>query len=140
MEKDRSTGSSIMNAKRIAKILAGPASAAGIAILYAFPPSQYSFYPRCPFYTYAHFLCPGCGGTRALYEMLHGNVLGAWHYNALLTVLVPLTFIWFALVWLRGAQTNQPPDFRVPRTAWIVGAVVAVLFTVVRNTGLAFVI
>jgi hypothetical protein len=129
-----------MSARRIAKILAGGASAVGAAMLYAFPPSQYDFYPRCPFYTYAHFLCPGCGATRALYEMLHGNVAGAWHYNAFLTVLAPLTALWIVAVWFRCARKNETPDFRVPRAAWVLVAVVAVLFTVARNTGMAFVI
>lgn len=129
-----------MSAKGMTKILAGAASAAGVAILYAFPPAQYGFYPRCPFYTYAHFLCPGCGGTRALYEMLHGNMHGAWHYNAFLTVLVPLTLIWFAFGRLRAVRNNQAPDFHLPRAAWAMVGVVAVLFTLARNTGLAFVI
>jgi uncharacterized protein DUF2752 len=113
---------------------------AGGAVVYKYPPQEYEFYPRCPVYKYTHFLCPGCGGTRALYEMLHGNLAGAWHYNALLTVLVPLTLVWFAFVWLRGVLTNQPPNFHLPRTEWAMVAVVAVLFTVARNTGLAFVI
>jgi hypothetical protein len=129
-----------MNARRITKILAGGASVAGISIVYAFPPAQYGFYPRCPFYAYTHFLCPGCGGTRALYEMLHGNLPGAWHYNALLTVLVPLSFVWSAVVWFRGVRSHRPPAFSVPRAAWIVVAAVAILFTVARNTGIAFVI
>lgn len=130
----------MMRAARVRTLFISGVSAAAIAVLYNFPPSQYSFYPRCPVYAYTHLLCPGCGGTRALFEILHGNVAGAWHYNALLTVLVPLTLVWFAFVWLRGIQTNQLPDFGVPRVAWIVVAVVAVLFTVARNTGLALVI
>lgn len=140
MEKDWNTGTPIMSASRVTKRLVAGAAAAGIAILFAFPPTQYGFYPRCPFYTYAHFLCPGCGGTRALYEMLHGNLAGAWHYNALLTMLVPLSFVWSVIVWFRGARSNQSPDFRIPHAAWIVVAVVAILFTVARNTGLAFLI
>jgi len=129
-----------MKAARVTKLSITGISAAAIAVLYAFPPSQYSFYPRCPFYTYAHFLCPGCGGTRALYEMLHGNLAGAWHYNALLTVLAPVTFVWLAFVWVRAVRSKDSPDFHVPRAAWAMVAVVAILFTVVRNTGLAFAI
>jgi|SRR6185437_14628055 len=129
-----------MKAARVTKLSITGISAAAIAVLYAFPPSQYSFYPRCPFYTYAHLLCPGCGGTRALYEMLHGNLAGAWHYNALFTMLLPLSFVWSAVVWFRAALNNQELDFRLPRAAWAMVAVVAILFTVVRNTGLAFAI
>lgn len=129
-----------MKAARVTKLSITGISAAAIAVLYAFPPSQYSFYPRCPFYTYAHFLCPGCGTTRAMYEMLHGNLAGAWHYNALFTMLLPLSFVWSAVVWFRAARNNQELDFRLPRAAWAMVAVVAILFTVVRNTGLAFAI
>jgi len=129
-----------MKVGRVTKLSITGISAAAIAVLYAFPPSQYSFYPRCPFYTYAHLLCPGCGGTRALYEMLHGNLAGAWHYNALFTMLLPLSFVWSAVVWFRAALNNQELDFRLPRAAWAMVAVVAILFTVVRNTGMAFAI
>jgi hypothetical protein len=52
----------------------------GLAVLYRFPPSQYQIYPRCPFYAATHLLCPGCGGTRAIYELLHLNLTGALHY------------------------------------------------------------
>lgn len=29
----------------------------------------------CGFYTHLHLYCPGCGGTRAVKYMLHGNIL-----------------------------------------------------------------
>jgi len=35
------------------------AVAAGMAVVYNFAPSRYSFYPRCPFYAMTHLLCPG---------------------------------------------------------------------------------
>jgi hypothetical protein len=72
--------------------------------------------------------------------MLHGNLAAAWHYNAFLTVLLPLTLVWSVVVWFRAARSNQLPDFSVPRPAWIVMALIAILFTMARNTGLAFVI
>jgi len=118
-----------------------PAVAIGIGtVVYNFPPERYGFYPRCPVYASTHLLCPGCGGTRALYEMLHCNLAGAWHYNAFLTVLAPLTVLWLVSVWFRAARNNQAPEFRLPRTAWVLVAVVALLFSVARNTGVAFVI
>src|SRR6266567_6703336 len=68
----------------------------GLGVLYRFSPAEHSFYPRCPFFALTHLLCPGCGGTRALHELLHLNLTGALHYNALLTVLTPFTVIWLA--------------------------------------------
>jgi hypothetical protein len=72
--------------------------------------------------------------------MLHCNLAGAWHYNAFLTVLAPLTVLWLVSVWFRAARNNQAPEFRLPRTAWVLVAVVALLFSVARNTNMAFVI
>lgn len=36
------------------------------------------------------YFCPACGGTRAMYSLLHLDILGALRMNAMLTVLIPL--------------------------------------------------
>jgi len=113
---------------------------AGSAVIYSFPPQDYHFYPLCPIYATTHFLCPGCGGTRALYQLLHLNFSAAWHFNALVTVAAPLFLLWFAYwyysVMRRGVYTN----FHVPRMVVVGLYVVVVLFAVARNTGIAFAI
>ncbi|MGE5324648.1 MAG: DUF2752 domain-containing protein [Actinomycetota bacterium] len=114
--------------------------AAGLAVLYVFPPSRYSFYPRCPFYASTHLLCPGCGSTRALHELLHLNLAGAWHYNALFTALLPVALLWFGWKWYRAQQDRTIIDLRLHPAVTSALVVVALLFTVARNTGLAFVI
>ena len=114
--------------------------AAGLAILYRFSPSQYSFYPRCPIYLTTHWLCPGCGGTRAMHELLHTNWRGALHYNALLTVLAPVAVLWFAYFCYEALRYGRLPALQLPRLAIVALGIVVVLFTVVRNTGIAFVI
>ena len=38
----------------------------GAATLVWFPPEQYGFYPRCPFFEATGLLCPGCGGHQGL--------------------------------------------------------------------------
>ena len=35
----------------------------------------------CPFRRCTGGYCPGCGGTRAARNLLHGNVSGAWGHN-----------------------------------------------------------
>lgn len=111
---------------------------AGLAIVYKFPPAEHSFYPRCPFYACTHLLCPGCGGTRALYELLHGNLQGALHYNALLIVLVPLLTLWLLWYGYRAIGQGSFPSLPWPKTVAIGLGSVAILFAVVRNTGIAF--
>ncbi|HET9184068.1 MAG TPA: DUF2752 domain-containing protein [Candidatus Angelobacter sp.] len=110
----------------------------GAAVLHLFPPSRYSFYPRCPIYSATHILCPGCGATRALYELLHLNLRGALHYNALTTVLIPVAFIWWAVERSRASKHGRAMELRLPWIAWASLLLVAVLFTIARNTGLAF--
>ena len=55
-------------------------SVGGLVLLYFFPPSEYNFYPRCPFYLLTGWKCPGCGTLRALSAVLHGDLRAAWNY------------------------------------------------------------
>jgi hypothetical protein len=127
-----------MSASRKLRMVAGTtALVGGIAVLYWFPPAQYSFYPRCPIYSATHLLCPGCGGTRALYELLHLNVTGALHYNALITVLAPLACLWLAFCWYQAVRHRTPLEMPLPPGVTIAVALLAVLFTVARNFGMA---
>lgn len=125
------------------RVLAGAVMAAccgGMAFLYRFPPTEYNFYPRCPFYAATHWLCPGCGGTRALYELLHLNLRGALHYNALLTVLAPLLLMWFAWSCYRFLRDNRFPPLPWPRSIALALGTVSLLFAVIRDSGIAFAI
>lgn len=116
------------------------ATAAGLTILYLFAPSRYSFYPRCPFFALTHLLCPGCGGTRALYDLLHLNLAGALHYNALVTALTPVVLAWMGWGWVRVWRYHVSfPAVPWPRTTAAVLGTVAILFAVIRDAGIAFV-
>lgn len=127
-----------MKAGRKLRIVMGATTAAGVAVLYHFPPTDYGFYPRCPIYSATHLLCPGCGGTRALYEMLHLNFSGALHYNALITVLMPLEFLWFAFCWYSAVRRGAALEMRLRPGVTIALVLMALLFTVARNSGMAF--
>jgi len=92
----------------------------------------------CPFRALTGWDCPFCGGTRLGSALLHGDVAAAFAFNPLVFVgLVALTVtgvLW--LVELRGGPSVRPPARirRITINQWLVaGAVVAVVFTVVRN-------
>ncbi|HEY5026918.1 MAG TPA: DUF2752 domain-containing protein, partial [Candidatus Angelobacter sp.] len=89
--------------------------AAGFWILYAFPPTEHAFYPRCLFYALTGWQCPGCGGTRALYHLLHLQVGGAIRYNVLVTVLAPIAFAWFIYWYATVVFRGQGPGLRISR-------------------------
>jgi hypothetical protein len=142
MEKDRILAASGMKPKQMPRwnrVMGWTAGvSAGLALVYRFPPAEHSFYPRCPFYACTHLLCPGCGGTRALYELLHGNLPGALHYNALLTALAPLVTLWFLWCGYQAIHQGSYPALPWPKAVAIGLGSVAVLFAIVRNTGIAF--
>lgn len=113
---------------------------AALAVLYVFPPAEYKFYPRCPFYVYAHLLCPGCGGTRALYELLHLNLREALHYNALLVGLAPVLLSWLGWCCYQAFRYDRFPAVPWPRTLALGLGLISIVFAVARNTGIAFAI
>ena len=63
---------------------------AGYLVLCAFDIPLTSLYPHpCLLYQTFHLYCPGCGGTRALYYLLHGHFLTSIKYHPV----IPYTFV-----------------------------------------------
>lgn len=56
----------------------------GSMYLYFHTPGGKAFLPQCIFYRVTHLYCPGCGGTRAYYSLLHGDFVMMFRYNPLL--------------------------------------------------------
>jgi uncharacterized protein DUF2752 len=115
-----------------ANLLAG-AFVVGGALVYRFSPTEHSFYPRCLFHALTGLQCPGCGATRALYQILHLHFREALHYNALFTVLAPLTLLWFAFWYYSVMRFERSPEIRMSGTAVACCGVVTLACTVVRN-------
>ncbi|MBF0556492.1 MAG: DUF2752 domain-containing protein [Nitrospirae bacterium] len=104
---------------------------AAAAIVYIYDPSLSEFYPKCLFHQITGLYCPGCGSTRALHQMLHGNYAAAVRLNPLTVLALPFLGIGIALeagVFPRPAWLSH----QYIRYAWIV-PVVIVLFWILRN-------
>ena len=64
---------------------------AGVAALYSFDPNTTdSPFAVCIFQTLTGFWCAGCGITRALHALVHGDIAGAFAMNPLGMLLLPL--------------------------------------------------
>jgi hypothetical protein len=111
---------------------------AGLAVVYMFAPTEYSFYPRCMIYATTHLLCPGCGSTRALHALLHRDLRSARHYNAMFTLLTPVGFGWFVFYCYQVMRYDRFPRLEIPRVATISLMVMVLLFTIARNTLFSF--
>jgi Protein of unknown function (DUF2752) len=108
------------------------AAISGAAVLFFFDPTQHSFYPVCQFHRVTGLFCPGCGATRATYQLLHGNIVAALHDNALFVLSLPVLAARGLWVWNRQHR-RQPVRFFIPPVALWVFLVMALAFVVLRN-------
>ena len=94
-----------------------------VVLLVAPPGSPHAkWLPKCMFYQWTGLYCPGCGATRALSAMLHGDVKASLHNNLLL---FPLLALLAVLIVKPGVSLKRP----------VAVAIVAVilLFAILRN-------
>jgi hypothetical protein len=102
------------------------------AVLFFFDPAKHGFYPICLFHSLTGWNCPGCGATRAAYQLLHGHLLRALRDNAMLVLMLAALAIG-GVYWAVRKARNQPAALNVPTGAWWVFLVIVFLFTVLRN-------
>jgi hypothetical protein len=109
------------------------AAVAAAAVLYAFNPAVYSFYPRCLFHATTGLHCPGCGALRGAHEFLHGHWLTALRLNAFVFALLPgMLALWLARRWRRGQRLRPSPlTLSAAQAAWCLAALLG--FGILRN-------
>lgn len=95
-----------------------------------FQPGASSLLPPCPFYRLTGYYCPGCGSTRMLYHLVHGEPGLALRQN-------PLAFLCLPFVMVGLIQDLLPVRFlhtsRIPHRWLVAFAVLVVLYAVARN-------
>ena len=110
-------------------------AAAGIAL---FPLYRYvvGFLPDrmtgCILHDWFRIYCPLCGGTRAISALLRFNIPSALRANAFVTLLCFVCLFRYICAWvalLRGKTVL----YRFHTWAWIAGAVLLLLFGILRN-------
>lgn len=109
------------------------ATTAGVAaVIFFFNPATHGFYPECQFHRLTGLNCPGCGGTRALYALLHGKLANALRDNALFVgglIFLALRGAWFGLNTFRGRASGE---FFPAKFLWALLGIM-VVFAVLRN-------
>lgn len=105
---------------------------AGVALLWRVDPNQPgSGLPPCPIHAYTGLFCPGCGATRAMHALVHGDVLQAMAMNPVFTLALPLLSL---LLLDQIARLPQPLSALARRVSdarpW---AVLLLGYTLLRN-------
>ena len=109
------------------------AAVAGCVVLFYWDPAEGGFLPPCVFHQLTGLHCPGCGVSRGLHRLLHGDVLGALRYNLFMVVWIPLVAYAVLAEPVRQLIGRQPPT-TVLRPMWFwIFVVSVVLFAVLRN-------
>jgi hypothetical protein len=129
ISRDTPAGGSI---SRLAAILLGIIALVIAALVFFFNPATHSFYPICQFHRLTGLNCPGCGMTRALYALLHGDLLTALRDNALLVLAIPTALargLWLAV----KRKPGQPAAHFLPGQYLWVLLFIALAFTILRN-------
>ena len=101
------------------------------AVFFFFNPTTTAFYPKCLFHEWTGLYCPGCGSTRALHCLLHGDLREALHDNALMVLALPLVG---AILLARAFRRRPPVVTRQSKLGWLwLLLAVIVAFGVIRN-------
>jgi len=111
------------------------ALASGCAYVASHNPFTSQLTPPCLLHSVLGIYCPGCGGTRAAYDLMHGDVVGALHMNAFTTLLIIPPALFGLAWWLAASVGLNVPRFTVPRWAMWGYLAVFAAFWVLRNVG-----
>jgi hypothetical protein len=100
-----------------------------LVVLFLFDPRSTSWYPPCIFHKLTGLDCPGCGSSRGLHCLLHGDLGRAADHNVLLFLALPLLASGFYYR-LTGRGSALWQSFNRPRTLLLI----ICLFFLLRNT------
>ena len=106
---------------------------AGAVALFFLDPSKQIFFPKCAFFVSTGYSCPGCGSSRALYQLTHGNVLEAVRLNPGILCLLGMGVTDFGH-YIRSTTQARPHHTLFANTWLVIGLVIAMLiYAVLRN-------
>ncbi|MBR4389415.1 MAG: DUF2752 domain-containing protein [Prevotella sp.] len=98
---------------------------AAVYVYSAFDPSASTWFPKCPFLVLTGLKCPGCGSQRAVHSLLHGDVGGAFAYNAMLVISLPLVAF---LIYVECMRKLKPQLYSRVHNPWMPIAVAIIFF------------
>lgn len=113
--------------KRNYKILLGVAIFLIAPLYFLFNPTNYDFFPDCPFHSISGLYCPGCGSQRAIHDIFHLNILEAINHNALLII-----FLFFGIGLFLYSKEKFYHLMYHPKSPWIIFGIIT-LFWILRN-------
>ena len=84
----------------------------------------------CVFYELTGFYCPGCGITRVIMSLIHGEIYQAFRYNMILFLDVPVLIILYVINLKIGKDKRVRKCINAVVTVLLV---ITILFVILRN-------
>ncbi len=114
-------------------VLFAAAVATGCAYVALNDPESNSLGPVCGFYATTGLYCPGCGMTRAVGNIVRGDILRATRFNAMLMLALPV-LIYLYVWWVTWAFAGKElPKLKFNKAAIYVIIAFVIIFSVGRN-------
>ena len=104
-----------------------------ILICYLLIAEHFNIYIFCPIYKFTHLYCPGCGITRMLISILHGNFYQAFRYNPLIFILLPFIIIYWIIDTITYIKYKKNITKPLEPYIWYVLIGIFVLYGILRN-------
>lgn len=94
---------------------------------------RYVHFPPCPILHYCHVYCPGCGVSRSLISLMHGNLLLSLRQNALILFFLVAAALYYAefAVGVWGGRLR----FSILHKPWVIYSLLVLLgvYLIARN-------
>jgi hypothetical protein len=118
----------------LAPLLVATCAATAVGYVLANDPTDVRRDPLgpCVFKLVTGLDCPGCGGTRMVWYLLHGNLPEAARHHVLALLMVPLALYGW-LAWTAGRLFGTRIPWRPGTVFWLTVAVGSALFAIGRN-------
>ncbi len=105
-----------------------------VLIFYFLDPATSRGFWTCPFHRITGWYCPGCGGQRALHELLHGHFIAALRLNPLAILLfIPAAIYAYTAYAFRVLGIMRLPAIKIRNGALIALLAAIILFGILHN-------
>lgn len=92
--------------------------------------------PGCTLKSLTGFDCAGCGGTRAMFAFMRGDIAASWRFNPLFLILLAaagLAVVRWLLLWGFPNRFDRMRRWRFPLWVGFVALGAMMVFMVLRN-------